>query len=209
MSFDALAVYAVSRRTARSDRMSYVLTRGEIATQLDAIHAKVTDISAGLDTAQLNWQPDNGRRWSIAQCLDHLAKTTALYGTRLEVAIDSAPAGEERNAAYPNLLGLLLIWSIEPPARIRIPARPELQPPSTLNPAEVRREFSDSLDYLSNLAARALRIDASRVKYANPLAANLRAFNVATGILVMLAHNRRHLHQALRVRQHRNFPAHA
>lgn len=189
--------------------MSNVLSRGEVATQLDAIHAKVNGICSGLDAAQLNWQPDGGQRWSIAQCLDHLAKTTTLYGASLEKAIDSAPAGHERDTAYPNLLGLLLIWSIEPPARIRIPAKPGLQPPSTLDPAGVRRGFSDSLDYLSNLSARALRIDASRVKYANPLAGNIRAFNVATGILVMLAHNRRHLHQALLVRQHRNFPAHA
>jgi hypothetical protein len=189
--------------------MSNVLSRGEVATQLDAIHAKVTGICSGLDAAQLNWQPDNGQRWSIAQCLDHLAKTTALYGASLEEAIDSAPAGHERDEAYPNFLGLLLIWSMEPPVRIRIPAKPALQPPSTLDPAGVRRGFSDSLDYLSNLSARALRIDASRVKYANPLAGNIRAFNVAAGILVMLAHNRRHLHQALLVRQHRNFPAHA
>jgi hypothetical protein len=189
--------------------MANVLSRGEVATQLDAIHAKVTDICSGLDSTQLNWQPDGGQRWSIAQCLDHLAKTTTLYGASLEKAIDSAPAGDEREAAYPNLLGLILIWSMEPPARIRLPAKAGLQPPSVLDPAGVRRAFSDSLDYLSNLAARALRIDASRVRYANPLAGNIRAFNVATGILVTLAHNRRHLHQALRVRQHRNFPAHA
>lgn len=189
--------------------MSYVLTRGEVATQLDAIHAKATGICTGLDSAQFNWQPDNGQRWSIAQCFDHLAKTTALYGARLEDAIDSAPAGHERDTAHPNLLGRLLIWSIEPPARIRVRAQPGLQPPSTLDAADVRRAFSDSLDYLSNLAARALRIDASRVKYANPLAGNIRAFNVATGILVLLAHNRRHLHQAQRVRQHRDFPARA
>ena len=53
----------------------------------------------------------------------------------------------------------------------------------------------------------ALRVDAGRVKYANPLARNTRLFNIATGILVMLAHNRRHLEQAQRVRQRKDFPA--
>ena len=83
----------------------YVLTRGEVATQLDAIHAKTSEVCAGLDASQLNWQPDGGRRWSIAQCLDHLAKTTLLYGRRIEEAIDAAPAGAERESAEPNLAG--------------------------------------------------------------------------------------------------------
>jgi hypothetical protein len=187
--------------------MAYVLTRGEVATQLDAIHAKTSEVCAGLDASQLNWQPDGGRRWSIAQCLDHLAKTTLLYGRRIEEAISAAPAGAERESAEPNMAGRLLIWSIEPPARLRVPTQPSLQPPSTLDPAEVRRAFSDSLDYLSALAASALRVDAARVKYANPLARDTRLFNVATGILVMLAHNRRHLEQAQRVRQRKDFPA--
>lgn len=186
--------------------MSYVLTRGEVATQLDAIHAKTSEVCAGLDSARLNWQPDGGRRWSIAQCLDHLAKTTQFYGRRLEDAISTAPAGAERQAAHPNLMGRMLIWSMEPPARLHMPTHAALQPPSTLEPAEVRRAFSDSLDYLSTLTARALHIDASRVKYANPLARDTRLFNVATGVLVMLAHNRRHLDQADRVRRHKDFP---
>jgi len=189
--------------------MSYVLTRGEVATQLDEIRAKVTDVCSGLDAAQFNWQPDGGRRWSIAQCLEHLTRTTRLYGARLDQAIDAAVPGEERPVAYPNFLGRLLIWSIEPPARIRLPTQPGLQPPSSLDPVDVRRAFSDSLDYVSTLAARALCIDASRVRYANPLAHDIRTFNVATGVLVMLAHDRRHLEQARRVRQHRSFPRRA
>jgi hypothetical protein len=186
--------------------MPSVLTRGEVATQLDAIRAKASEACTGLTAAQFNWQPDGGRRWSIAQCLDHLARTTTLYGTRLEEAIDAIPAGDERREAHPNLAGRLLIWTIEPPARLRVPTQAALQPPSSLDPEQVRRAFGDSLDYLATLTARALRVDASRIRYRNPLAGNTRMFNLATGILVMLAHDRRHLEQALRVRRHKNFP---
>lgn len=184
--------------------MSYILTRGEVATQLEAIRGRTQAVCANLDPARMNWQPDNGR-WSIAHCLDHLARTTRLYGERLEQAIDAAPVTDEQDAAFPNLPGRLLIWSLEPPSRLRMPTKPALQPPSTLDPADVRRAFGESLDYLSDLTARALRIDASRTRYANPLAGDTRMFNVATGILVMLAHDRRHLHQAERVRQHSAF----
>lgn len=186
--------------------MPYVLTRGEVATQLDAIHARVTEVCAGLDAQQMNWRPEGGRRWSIAQCLDHLAKTTVEYGRRVEEAIDAAPELPERPEAHPGLAGRLLIWSIEPPSRIRVPTKASLRPPATLEPAVVRRAFSDSLDYLSALAAHALRVDAARIRYRNPLIGDLRLFDVVTGVLVILAHNRRHIEQARRIRRHRDFP---
>jgi hypothetical protein len=185
--------------------MAYVLTRGGVETELDAIRARAGALCSGLDAARFNWQPDGGRRWSIGQCLDHLTRTTRLYGERLEQAITPAPAANQE-AAYPNLAGRWLIWAMEPPPMIRLPAVAALQPASTLDPDEVCRAFSASLDYLSVVAARALGIDASRVRYANPLARDTRMFNVATGVLVMLAHDRRHLFQAERVRQHRDFP---
>jgi hypothetical protein len=186
--------------------MPSVLTRGEVATQLDTIRAKASEACAGLSEAQLNWQPDGGRRWSIAQCLDHLARTTRLYGQRLDEAIDAAPAGDEQREAHPNMAGRILIWAMEPPNRLRTRTQRALQPPSTLSPDDVRRAFGDSLDYLATLTARALHVDASRLRYRNPLAGNTRFFNLATGILVMLAHDRRHLEQALRVRRHKDFP---
>jgi DinB superfamily len=186
--------------------MGYVLTRGEVATEVDAIRATTSQLCSGLSATQFNWQPDGGRRWSIAQCLEHIARTTRLYGARLEQAIASAPALTEQDAAYANLAGRWLIWGMEPPALLKLPTQRTLQPPSTLDPAEVRRAFGDSLDYLSTLTAQALHIDASATRYANPLARDSRMFNVATGVLVMLAHTRRHLHQAGRVKAHKDFP---
>jgi hypothetical protein len=187
--------------------MSYLLTRSEVATQIDGIRSQADEVCAGLDEVRLNWQPDAGRRWSIAQCLDHLARTTDLYGQRLEEAIAGAATGEERESASANLMGRFLIWSMEPPSRVRMPTKPALQPPSALNGPDVLRAFGESLDYLSRLTASALRVDASHVRYRNPLAGDTQMFNLATGVLVMLAHNRRHLEQAEKVRRHRDFPA--
>ena len=132
--------------------------------------------------------------------------TTRQYGQSIDEAIAAAPATDEQPSAVPGLLGRWMIWSMEPPALLRLPTRSALQPPSNLDPAEVRREFSDSLRYASELAARALHIDASRTRFANPFMNGLRAFDVAAGVLVILAHNRRHLAQAEKVRRHRDFP---
>jgi hypothetical protein len=48
--------------------------------------------------------------------------------------------------------------------------------------------------------------DVSSVRFRNPFAFGLRAFNLATGIEVIAAHERRHLAQAARVVAHPAFP---
>ena len=59
---------------------------------------------------------------------------------------------------------------------------------------------------MSELTARVFTVDAVRTKFPNPFLKGLRLFDVAAGILIILAHNRRHLAQAEKVLQHRDFP---
>jgi hypothetical protein len=181
--------------------MDYTLTKPNVDGQLRDIREQARALTAGLDAGSFNWQPDGGKQWSIGQCLDHLSRTAVVYGRALETALADAPPQPVGVPARPNLLGRLLVWVIEPPVRIKAPARAETAPASALDPAEVMREFNRSLDNLSVLAHRAVGVDAGRTRYANPLAGGSQAFNIATGIMVMLAHNRRHLEQAERVRE--------
>ena len=180
--------------------MTYELTRANVEQQLTTIHTRLQVLTHGVDEAAFNRLPDGGGGWSIAQCLDHLAQTTELYGQALDAAMDQAPPMPTGGPAMPNLPGRLLIWAIEPPVRFGVKAIAQLTPPATLVPETVRRQFDDSLDRLSALADRALTIDAGRTRYQNPLAGGVRLFNVVTGVMVMLAHNRRHLVHAERVR---------
>lgn len=186
--------------------MNYILTKPNVDAQLMAIRSGVQAVTDGLDVAALNWQPDQGRGWSIAQCLDHLVLTDDLYGQALNAAMAAAPAAGTGAPARPNLLGRGLIWAVEPPARIRVKALSALMPPSTHIPSTLLRRYSDSLDRLAALADRAMMIDASSTRYANPLAGGMRSFNIATGIMVMLAHHRRHLAQAAKVRADHDGP---
>lgn len=180
--------------------MDYTLTSQNVARQLMAIRVRAQALTDGLNEAALNWQADEGHAWSIAQCLDHLVLTDDLYGRALDAAIAGAPKAAGVAPAQPNLLGRALIWAVEPPARLRVKALPGLMPPSAHVPATLRRRYDESLSRLSGLADRAMTIDASRTRYANPLAGGVKSFNIATGIMVMLAHHRRHLEQAEKVR---------
>ena len=188
------------------EKPSYELTEQNVAAQLAGIHATLDRLLAGISAAQLNWQPDGGQRWSIGQCLDHLTKSADLYSKPIDDAIGAAPPATPR-VARPNLPGRAFLWFIEPPVRLKTPAPGTAHPASTFDPMTVRLEFERTLAILPVLARRAMNVDSGRAKFANPFAKGRHVFNVATGIMVLLAHARRHLLQAEQVRARADFPS--
>ena len=185
---------------------SYDLTEQNVAAQLAEIRATLSRLLAGITPTQLNWQPDGGKQWSIGQCLDHLTKAADIYSKPIAGAIGAEPAPAPR-VARPNLLGRAFLWFIEPPVRFKTPAPGTSHPASTFDPITVRAEFERTLAVLQTLAMRAVNVDSGRAKFANPFAKGRRVFNVATGIMVLLAHARRHLLQADQVRARPDFPS--
>jgi hypothetical protein len=188
------------------EKPGYELTEDNVAAQVAEIHTTLTRLLTGITASQLNWQPEGGRHWSIGQCLDHLTKAADIYSAPIADAIAAAPA-MAAHPAWPNLLGRAFLWFIEPPVRIKTPAPGTAHPASTFDPALVRSEFERTLTTLQGLAQRAVTVDSGRARFANPFAGGRRVFNVATGIMVLLAHARRHLLQAERVKARADFPS--
>jgi hypothetical protein len=75
-----------------------VLTQGERDRAMSYLHAtqkQVTDTIAGLSAAQLAFR-EAPNRWSVADCLEHLALTeTALFGTIANGVLKSPPNPEK------------------------------------------------------------------------------------------------------------------
>lgn len=185
---------------------SYELTEANVAAQMADIHATLSRLMGRVSAGQLNWQPEGGRRWSIGQCLDHLTKAADIYSAPIADAIAAAPPAPA-TAPRPNLLGRAFIWFIEPPVRIKTAAPGTSHPASTFDPVLARSEFERTLTTLQALAQRAVKVDSGRARFANPFAGGRRVFNVATGIMVLLAHARRHLLQAEQVKACADFPS--
>jgi diadenosine tetraphosphatase ApaH/serine/threonine PP2A family protein phosphatase len=59
----------------------------KILDDVDAADRAGDAIVAGFTDEQLHWQPDDGKAWSIAQCLDHLAVINLLYGGAMRTAV--------------------------------------------------------------------------------------------------------------------------
>ena len=183
-------------------------TPASLASEIAAVRARAARVTSGLTRDALNWQPDDGRRWSIGQCLDHLARSNDSYLNAIDAAIAiAAPrANGSPFVAKSNFLGRVFAGTLEPPPRVRVRASGSFVPASHVDPAEIAGRFEASLDRVLATIPRAWTIDPNRTRYRNPLARNFKVFNVTAGFQILTAHNRRHLWQAEQVRARPEFP---
>jgi DinB family protein len=175
---------------------------------LDQIDAMVRRLVREVTERQIHWQPPGGRSWSIAQCLDHLTVTNSLYVTAIRQAVDDAkPDRAAPNTAIrPGLLERLFLWNTEPPPKVKLRAAAQIDPNPQRKRGDLWFAFAHAEERIRRLMIESAAIDVNRTRFVNPLLRGIR-FTIGTGFLIVLAHNRRHLWQAQRVRETAGFPA--
>lgn len=192
-----------------ADERELTPDRVELMAELARLAFEASSLAGPLDEAQFNWQPDRGRAWSVGQCLDHLTRANRVYLDALEEAVRKAAAEGDVAATplQPGRLGRWFLSSLEPPARIKFKAPAKIVPQSRCPKQATLVAFAGEQQRVLELVRASSRIDANAVRFENPLAYGLRTFNVATGLLVIAAHERRHLEQARKVVSRSDFPA--
>ena len=178
-----------------------------VIDQLDEADRRADTITAGLSDAQFHWQPDGGRRWSVAQCLEHLAVGAIVYAAPMRGAIDRArqERSVRRGPFAPGFFGRQFVNSLEPPVRFRGRAPKAIVPSSSLSRAEILSRFHGSHSDLKAMAREAAAIDANRATFQNPFLKMVR-MKISTAFHVINAHDRRHLWQAEQVMARGDFP---
>jgi hypothetical protein len=178
----------------------------KVVSELDAADREAVSIVGSLDDARVNWQPDGGRRWIIAQCLDHLARANSEYLAPLGEALRRAreQGRLRRGAVAPGLVGSWFERQLEPPPRLTMRAPRAIQPASAIPRDEALAGFLASQDAVRRLLVQSADLDLS-VRFANPFVPGLR-FRAAAGFRIVAAHDRRHLWQARRVLEALAFP---
>jgi hypothetical protein len=178
-----------------------------ILDQTDAADRKAEMYGAGLTEEQFHWQPDGGRRWSVAQCLEHLATINVLYSDAIWTGVAAAQARgwERRGPAVPGFFGRRFVSSLEPPVKMRTRAPGRARPGSALSRSEILHRYLEAHDRFRQVVRAASRIDANRATFANPFFTWARV-KVSTGLHVVPAHDRRHLWQAEQVTLAPDFP---
>jgi len=88
---------------------------------------------------------------------------------------------------------------MEPPPRRKFRSPKQIRPRAHKPGQEVLSAFIAAHDELRSLIHEAHALDLNRIRFKNPFIGFLR-FSVGTGMLIISAHDRRHLWQAQQVR---------
>ena len=183
------------------------LLAADIATALEDIASDSESVFGQLDARRLNWRPD-AQQWSIAQCLDHLLNANRL----MLLAADAALAGTaprtiwQRLPLLPGALGRALIRSQSPDGRRRYTAPLRAQPSASDIAPDIVRRFVEQ----QREAARKVRLlDNARAMTTIMTSPFVRVvtYSVLDGWRIVVAHDHRHVAQAKRVLEAREFPA--
>jgi hypothetical protein len=182
----------------------------EFRAGFEALSAEADALVAPLSDAQFTWTPAPDV-WSVGQCIEHLNVTARAYLPALDEGIASAiRAGVYGNGPFTyNVLGRLMVRSMEPPPlwRFKVPAI--FAPPASADTLRTRAEIMAGfrgyqVQYIDRLR-QANGVDLAKAKVASP-ANRLLHISLGSGFLLQIAHERRHLWQARQVIARSNFP---
>lgn len=169
---------------------------------------EASTLVTGLSEAQLNWKPATDR-WSIAQCLDHLAVASEKFGPYLTAAIAH---GREKYPVtlapgyQPTWMGGWLIKQLLPETTRRVPA-PKIFRPTETEPIHGALEhfLKQQAEFL-RLVRQAEGLDYNKTRLRSPVTPLMR-YSLADAFVIITVHGQRHLAQARRVLETPSFPA--
>lgn len=171
----------------------------DVRRQLEQISADSASLVGEMSDDQFNWSPA-ANRWSIAQCIEHLNAAARGYLPMLDEGIaDAIRRGRYSKGPFRyTLLGRLMSWSQEPPARLKFKTVRAFEPPPRRARQETMAAFhAYQVQYIDRLR-QANGLDLSRARVRSPAAGWLR-IPLGSAFALTTAHERRHLWQARRV----------
>jgi|SRR6185295_2484523 len=170
--------------------------------QLDAIESDARDLLTRVTDAQLNTQP-NPASWSIGQCFDHLIVSGRAELPFLDRAIRE---GHEKKlfGQEPFHYGFLGNWSVrlmDAPARMKFKAPKVYRPLASRYTVEVlTTDFFSLHDDWRKCLNASERLHLSSIRVSTPVTRFI-TFSLGQAFALGLAHERRHMWQARRIRE--------
>jgi hypothetical protein len=186
-------------------------TPGETTADLEACLVQVEASKAWfahrvlpLSIEQLLWRPEP-RRWSIAECLEHLEITLRLSLPKISAAtLAGRRQGLNLNASY-DQSEIDALRRMEPPVLVRRAAGTELVPTAAIDPDQLVDHFYESRERYAEAVRSAFGLDLPGIPVVEPIAPQIHSLGGALAFLA--AHDRRHMWQSERVLNAPRFPA--
>jgi hypothetical protein len=181
--------------------------RDSIFQQLESSEQAAARLIDGISQVQANWHPTGARSWSISQCLDHLARTNRVYcQPMLEAIAHQTTKMQGTSTITPGWFARWFIAKMEPSARTRYKTVKKVTPGTEGDAHSALRDFVEFHSEARRVIASWDQVDFNRVRFQNPFVPILR-FTVGAGLMIINAHDRRHLRQAERVQESEGYPA--
>jgi len=160
--------------------------------------SQVEEMAESLGEALFAQRPSS-EKWSIGECIEHLALINTIYLDAIDAAAAHAEAqglvrAADRRAGRHGWLGDLFVRSLEPPPRVKGGAfKPTV--PTRRPKAEVIERFLAQQDRLIRTIGEVRALDFARVRLRSPFFKPLK-LSLGQALGAMIAHNRRHIWQA-------------
>ena len=139
--------------------------------------------------------------------MDHLARVNRVYCQVLLAAVENPRATRESTGQMvkPGLFSRWFLKAMEPPVGMRFKATAKVTPSNGGDPQEALQIFLESHAPVRGVVDFWDRANFNRLRFKNPFVPLIR-FTVGTGLMVINAHDRRHLWQAERIQDAAGFP---
>ena len=167
---------------------------------------KVNAELSSLSDEQINWKPYDAS-WSIAQCLEHLIISDGLRINIIEKKIHDnfKSGGWEKLNPLKKFWGSMLITQTQEKVKKKIKAPRLFHPPENEATDDILAGFNIHHDKMYLQIKNCLDADIDEVYVISPIS-GLVSYSLRNAITIITGHERRHINQAIRVKQSKDFP---
>ncbi len=163
-------------------------------------------LAGELTEQQLNWT-SSPEKWSMAQCLDHLAVTGGAFDKYYTDAIARGRKKwpvREPVQYRPTFVGGWLARQVTPETKRGFPAPKVFRPAQSDIGGSLEKYLKQQAVFLDFVRASA-GLDYNRIRLRSPVTPLMR-YSIADAFVVTVLHGQRHLGQARRMRETEGFP---
>lgn len=166
---------------------------------------KVNSEFVKLSPDQINWHP-TPNSWSIGQCLDHLIISDSLYFSSFEKIIknDDMTIWERWNPLS-RIFGKMLAYQLQETVKKKVKSPGIFKPSPGPFEAGILDRFNQHHEQLMQYILACKEVDLDSRNITSPVSVAI-TYNLRNAITILIQHQHRHIHQALRVKENAAFP---
>ncbi len=159
----------------------------------------------GLSEAQINWKPSE-EKWSIGECLEHLAITHKLYTSQIKQLqpLFEDSSGDSNKFKH-TFSGRMILKYVDPNSTTRSKTFKVFKPSMKQINTNIIGSFCEEVGSMISFAEKLHGVDLTKLKISSPVSKLLK-MNIGDALLINLYHDKRHLNQAEKILNDTNFP---